>query len=127
MKAKISIFGICVEGIIYLLRYSLHDRTFKYARFFFAFNYCWTPAPVEVSYEVCSVHSFVRNARSQDWLVSFPHLLHEVRKKVFWKKKKKSSLESGGLRMRFWGIVTKIWFIQMFVFLFEYESTNETS
>ena len=51
----------------------------------------------------------------------------KLEKKFFEKKKKKSSLESGGLRMRFWGIVTKIWSIQMFVFLFEYEITNETS
>ena len=29
MNAKISIFVICVEAIIYLLLYNLHDRTFN--------------------------------------------------------------------------------------------------
>ena len=29
MNAKISVFIICVEAIIYLLLYSLHDCTFK--------------------------------------------------------------------------------------------------
>ena len=29
MDAKISVFVICVEAIIYLLLYSLHDCTFK--------------------------------------------------------------------------------------------------
>ena len=31
MKAKISVFLICVEAIIYLLLYNLHDCTFKCA------------------------------------------------------------------------------------------------
>ena len=30
MKAKISIFVVCVEAIIYLLLHNLYDRTFKY-------------------------------------------------------------------------------------------------
>ena len=29
MKAKISVFVICVEAIIYLLLYNLHDNIFK--------------------------------------------------------------------------------------------------
>ena len=29
MNAKISVFVICVEVIIYLLLYNWHDRTFK--------------------------------------------------------------------------------------------------
>ena len=29
MNAKISVFAICVEAIIYLLLYNLHDYTFK--------------------------------------------------------------------------------------------------
>ena len=29
MNAKISVFVICVEAIIYLLLYNLHDCTFK--------------------------------------------------------------------------------------------------
>ena len=29
MNAKISVFVICVEAIIYLLLYNLHDFTFK--------------------------------------------------------------------------------------------------
>ena len=29
MNAKISVFVICVEGIIYFLLYNLHDCTFK--------------------------------------------------------------------------------------------------
>ena len=29
MNAKISVFVICVEAMIYLLLYKLHDRTFK--------------------------------------------------------------------------------------------------
>ena len=32
MNAKISIFVICVEAIIYLLLHNLHDRTFKCLR-----------------------------------------------------------------------------------------------
>ena len=31
MNAKISEFAICVEAIIYLLLYNLHDCTFKSA------------------------------------------------------------------------------------------------
>ena len=31
MNAKISVFVICVEAIIYLLLYNLHECTFKYA------------------------------------------------------------------------------------------------
>ena len=30
MNAKISVFVICVEAIIFLLSYNLHDRTFKH-------------------------------------------------------------------------------------------------
>ena len=30
-NAKISVFVICVEAIIYLLSYNLHDCTFNYA------------------------------------------------------------------------------------------------
>ena len=29
MNAQISVFVICVEGIVYLLLYNLHDCTFK--------------------------------------------------------------------------------------------------
>ena len=29
MNAKISVFVICAEAIIYLLLYNLYDRTFK--------------------------------------------------------------------------------------------------
>ena len=29
MNAKMSVFVICVEAIIYMLLYSLHDCTFK--------------------------------------------------------------------------------------------------
>ena len=29
MNVKVSVFVICVETIIYLLLYNLHDRTFK--------------------------------------------------------------------------------------------------
>ena len=29
MNAKVSVFVICVEAIIYLLLYNLHDCTFK--------------------------------------------------------------------------------------------------
>ena len=29
MNAEISVFTICVDAIIYLLLYNLHDRTFK--------------------------------------------------------------------------------------------------
>ena len=29
MNAKISVFAICVEAIIYLELYNFHDRTFK--------------------------------------------------------------------------------------------------
>ena len=29
MNAKTSVFVICVKGIIYLLSYNLHDRTFN--------------------------------------------------------------------------------------------------
>ena len=32
MNAKISVFVIGVEAIIYLLSYNLHDRTFKDAK-----------------------------------------------------------------------------------------------
>ena len=32
MNAKISVFVICVEAIIYLLLYNLHDCTFKIKR-----------------------------------------------------------------------------------------------
>ena len=31
MNAKVSVFAICVEAIIYLLLYNLHDCTFKYS------------------------------------------------------------------------------------------------
>ena len=31
MNAKISVFVICVEAIIYLLLYNLHECTFKYS------------------------------------------------------------------------------------------------
>ena len=30
MNAKISVFVICVEVIIYLLLYNFHDRTFNF-------------------------------------------------------------------------------------------------
>ena len=30
MNAKVSVFVICVEAIIYLLVYNLHDCTFNY-------------------------------------------------------------------------------------------------
>ena len=30
MNAKISVFAICAEAIIYLLLYNLHDYTFKF-------------------------------------------------------------------------------------------------
>ena len=30
MNAKVSVFVICVEAIIYLLLYNLHDYTLKY-------------------------------------------------------------------------------------------------
>ena len=33
MNAKILVFDICVEAIIYLLLYSLHDSTFKFKIF----------------------------------------------------------------------------------------------
>ena len=39
MNAKISVFIICVEAIIYMLLYDLHDCTFKtrlHDRFFMA-------------------------------------------------------------------------------------------
>ena len=29
MSAKLSMFGICVEAILYLLLYNFHDCTFK--------------------------------------------------------------------------------------------------
>ena len=32
MNAKISVFVICVEAIIYLLLYNFHDRTFNEKR-----------------------------------------------------------------------------------------------
>ena len=32
MNEKISVFVICVEAIIYLLLYNLHDSTFNYFR-----------------------------------------------------------------------------------------------
>ena len=32
MNAKISVFVICIEAIIYLLLYNLHDCTFKRQR-----------------------------------------------------------------------------------------------
>ena len=34
MKAKISVFVMCVEAIIYLLLYNLHDCTFKLLIYF---------------------------------------------------------------------------------------------
>ena len=34
MNAKISVFVICVETIIYLLLYNLHNCTFKYKKIF---------------------------------------------------------------------------------------------
>ena len=34
MNAKISVFVICVEAIIYFLSYNLHDCTFKNAKLF---------------------------------------------------------------------------------------------
>ena len=79
MNAKILVFGICVEGTIYLLIYSLYDCRFKYSReFLIVFIYCWTPATVEMSYEFGSLHSSVRKARSQGRPVSFSDLLHEA-------------------------------------------------
>ena len=33
MNAKMSVFVICVEAIIYFLLYNLHDCTFKKGRF----------------------------------------------------------------------------------------------
>ena len=30
MKAKTSVFDICVEAVMYLLLYNLHDCTFKF-------------------------------------------------------------------------------------------------
>ena len=32
MNAKISVFNICVEAIIHLLLYSLHDCTYKHSK-----------------------------------------------------------------------------------------------
>ena len=38
MNAKISVFVVCVEAIIYLLLYSLHDCTFKPATIYLQIN-----------------------------------------------------------------------------------------
>ena len=40
MNAKISVFVICVEGIIYLTLCSLHDCTFKQCNLFVRGYYC---------------------------------------------------------------------------------------
>ena len=36
MNAQISVLVICVEAIIYLLLYNLHDGTFNFSRFFYS-------------------------------------------------------------------------------------------
>ena len=41
MNAKISLFVICVEAIIYMLLYDLHDSTFKDI-------YFWTKFSLEI-------------------------------------------------------------------------------
>ena len=37
MNAKISVFVICFEVIVYLLLYNLHDFTFEYQNLVFSF------------------------------------------------------------------------------------------
>ena len=39
MKAKTSVFDICVEAVMYLLLYNLHDCTFNYRAFFSRLKY----------------------------------------------------------------------------------------
>ena len=38
MNAKISMFFICIEAIVYLLLYNLHDCTFNFIKFETRFN-----------------------------------------------------------------------------------------
>ena len=49
MNAKISVFVICVESIIYLLSYNLHDCTFKRK---------WQKQPPEVFYKKAVLKNF---------------------------------------------------------------------
>ena len=42
MNAKISVFVSCVEAIIYLLLYNLHDCTFNFQKHFQVKDWVWT-------------------------------------------------------------------------------------
>ena len=47
MNAKISLFIICVEAIIYLLLYNLHECAFKYDKKYFSEGWGYKKISIE--------------------------------------------------------------------------------